>query len=145
MLHLNLMFGTLIIVLCVAFHVAGLAYATPILRTIAGAGNHPNRRHRVLLVMIIAVLVVIALHTVEIWAWAAVYWYIGEFQDFEAALYFSAVTATTVGYGDLTLSPQWRILGPFEAMGGLILFGASTAYLLQLMRGLFDAFSTDDN
>ncbi|MFT6367578.1 MAG: hypothetical protein ACJAUG_001045 [Halioglobus sp.] len=95
--------------------------------------------------MIIAVLVVIALHTVEIWAWAAVYWYIGEFQDFEAALYFSAVTATTVGYGDLTLSPQWRILGPFEAMGGLILFGASTAYLLQLMRGLFDAFSTDDN
>lgn len=145
MLHLNLMLGTLIITLCVAFHVAGLAYATPILRVIAGAGKHPSRRHRLLLVMIVAVLVVIALHTVEIWAWAAVYWYIGEFQDFEAALYFSAVTATTVGYGDLTLSPEWRILGPFEAMGGLILFGTSTAYLLQVMRGLFDAFSSEDD
>ena len=145
MLHLNLMFGTLIIVTCVAFHVAGLAYSTPILRAFAGAGTHPSRRHRILLVVIFAVLVVIALHTVEIWAWAAVYWYIGEFEKFEAALYFSAVTATTLGYGDLTLSQQWRILGPFEAMGGLILFGASTAYLLQVMRSLFDAFSHEDS
>ncbi len=144
MLQLNLMLGTLIIMICVSFHVAGLAYTTPILRAIAGAGTHPNRRRRVLFVMIFAVLVVIALHTVEIWAWAAVFWYIGEFEQFEAALYFSAVTATTLGYGDLTLSQQWRILGPFEAMGGLILFGASTAYLLQVMRGLFDAFSHED-
>jgi len=144
MLHINLMFGTLIIVMCVAFHVIGLAYSTAVLRAIGGVGDHPNRKKRVLLVVMVAVLVVIALHTVEIWAWAGVFWFIGEFEQFEAALYFSAVTATTLGYGDLTLSPQWRILGPFEAMGGLILFGASTAYLLQVMRGLFLAFSHDD-
>lgn len=144
MLQLNLMLGTLIIILCVAFHVTGLAYTAPILRRITRAGSHPNHRRRALLGMIFAVLVVIALHTVEIWAWAAIFLFIGEFQNFEAALYFSAVTATTLGYGDLTLSEQWRILGPFEAMGGLILFGTSTAYLLQVMRRLFDTFSRED-
>ena len=143
MLQLNLMLGTFIIVLCVAFHVAGLAYTTPILHAITRPGHPTKHRKRALLAMMFAVLVVIALHTVEIWAWAAVFLYIGEFQQFEAALYFSAVTATTLGYGDLTLSEEWRILGPFEAMGGLILFGASTAYLLQVTRRLFDTFSRE--
>ncbi|MEM9322914.1 MAG: ion channel [Pseudomonadota bacterium] len=41
------------------------------------------------------------------------------------ALYFSVSTATTVGYGDIILTPAWQVLGTFESMSGLILFGAS--------------------
>ena len=51
------------------------------------------------------------------------------------------MTATTLGYGDLTLSEPWRLLGVFEAMTGLMLFGASTAAVFQLMvRTLPDPF-----
>ena len=145
MLQINLITGTLIIVACVIFHVAGLAYSILRLRALAKLEDRMPRRRRLMLIVVTAVLVVIALHTVEIWAWATVYFVLDEFSEFEAALYFSAVTATTLGYGDLTLSQQWRLLAPFEAMGGLILFGASTAYLLEVMRGLFAAFSSDED
>ena len=64
-----------------------------------------------------------------------------EFDELQPSLYFSVVTATTLGYGDVTLSERWQLLGTFEAMGGLILFGASTAFLMELMRHLFS--STD--
>ena len=87
--------------------------------------------------LIVAVLGIVAIHTVEAWAWAAVLLRLGEFASLKEALYFSVVTSTTLGYGDLTLSDEWKLLGTFEAMGGLILFGASTAFLFQLMQRLF--------
>ncbi len=63
---------------------------------------------------------------------------LGEFDSIERALYFSIVTSTTLGYGDITLSEQWQLLSTFEAMGGLILFGATTAFLLGVMRDIFE-------
>ena len=86
-----------------------------------------------------SLLWIIALHTIEIWLWALTFMLLGEFADLSTALYFSTVTATTLGYGDLVLSPDWQLLGSFEAMGGLILFGASTAFLLALVGRVFSA------
>ena len=54
-------------------------------------------------------------------------------------MYFSVVTTTTLGYGDFTLSDRWRVLASFQAIGGLILFGASTAFLFEIIRRLFPA------
>ena len=65
------------------------------------------------------------------------YYFLDEFNEIEEALYFSVVTITTLGYGDITLSEQWRLLGTFEAMGGLILFGVSVAFMMEVVRRLF--------
>lgn len=86
-------------------------------------------------------LTIVGIHTVEAWGWAAIYYALGEFTEFERSLYFSVVTATTLGYGDITLSDRWQLLSTFEAMGGLLLFGASTAFLLGVMRHLFEETS----
>ena len=83
-------------------------------------------------------LTALIIHIVEAWGWALLYLSIGEFASLARALYFSAVTATTLGYGDTTLSEQWQLLSTIEAMGGLILFGASTAFLIAMMRHIFD-------
>jgi voltage-gated potassium channel Kch len=83
-------------------------------------------------------------HTIEAWCWAALFLYLGEFSELRQALYFSVVTSTTLGYGDIILSERWQILGTFEVMGGLILFGTSTAFLLELMRRLFKEPSNTD-
>ena len=53
------------------------------------------------------------------------------------------VTSTTLGYGDMVLSERWRLLSTFEAMGGLILFAVSAAYLLALMRRVLDDYLDD--
>ena len=121
----------------VVFHVAALFFLISLWRKSLALLPRPYKMPRIILVMVFNVLVVIGLHTVEAWSWAALYLHLGEFSELQNALYFSVVTATTLGYGDITLDPQWQILSPFEAMGGLILFGVSTAFLLELMRQLF--------
>ena len=85
-----------------------------------------------------AVLAILAIHTAEAWFWAMIYMSLGEFSVFRQALYFSAVTSTTLGYGDITLSEKWQLLSTIEAMGGLILFGASAGFFLNLMRWVFE-------
>lgn len=137
MLGTQLILGTVVVVATVIFHVAALVGLAGLLQRV---GHREERSHRQLTLMMLlamAVLYILAIHTLEAWFWAAVYLFAGEFNNVSDALYFSVVTSTTLGYGDITLSEKWRLLSTFEAMGGLILFGASTAFLLELMRVLF--------
>jgi hypothetical protein len=57
-------------------------------------------------------------------------------KGFETAFYVSAENYTSLGYGDFVLSPEWRLLGPLEAINGLLLFGLSTAVLFAVMSRL---------
>jgi len=68
----------------------------------------------------------ILIHLAEICVWGLFYVWQGRLPDVEAALYFSGVTYTTVGYGDLVLSKPWRMLAPLEALTGVLMFGLST-------------------
>jgi Ion channel len=69
----------------------------------------------------------------QIAAWAALFLACGEFDDFASAFYHSAVNFTTLGSGDMILSPAWRLLGPLEALTGLLMFGVSTAVLFAVI------------
>ncbi len=61
--------------------------------------------------------------------WAALFVLLGEFGDFGAALYHSAVNFATLGYGDIVMSERWRMLGPIESAQGILMFGLSTALM----------------
>ena len=63
-----------------------------------------------------ALLALLATSMVQIALWAAAFVWCGEFADFETAFYHSAVNFTTLGYGDIVMSRQWRLLGPLEAV-----------------------------
>lgn len=131
------------ILAAVIFHVTALIYLASLLEHVSNALKKKlsPRAHGTAL-LAVAVLIIIGIHTIEAWGWAVLFVSLGEFADSERALYFSVVTSTTLGYGDITLSERWQLLGTFEAMGGLILFGASTAFLLELMRRIFREFTS---
>ena len=131
--------GTIIILLTVILHVSALALIAAVLNRYSEMSRRLPDLIRFVSIIIICIFGVILIHVVEAWIWAAIYMMLGEFDSISDALYFSLVTATTLGYGDLTLSPEWRLLSTFEAMGGLILFGASTAFLMTFMRFLLNA------
>ena len=144
MFYGQLLIGTLMIVATVGFHASALVMLAAALtkaRAVFKLRLRPGFYK--MLLLNIAVLGVIAIHTTEAWSWAALFLALGEFESVKTALYFSVVTATTLGYGDLLLSPKWQILGSFESMGGLILFGASTGFLLELMHELFGVIDRD--
>ena len=71
---------------------------------------------------------------VQMIAWALVYMALGQFGDFETALYFSGVTFTSLGFGDITLMGTARLLAPFQAANGLMMFGFSTAVLINALQ-----------
>ncbi len=133
----QLIIGTLLIAVNAVFHVACLVWLAGLLQHMGHGGAFMQSRNRQILLLGIAVSGLILIHTVSAWAWAAVYMQVGEFTVLREALYFSVVTSTTLGYGDITLSERWQLLASFEAMGGLILFGASTAFLLGITKSWF--------
>ena len=137
MLSIHLTLGSGMIVLMTIIHVIGLVGLANTLPQLSVWARHCCPRLVAGLLLLTSVLWIVTIHTIEVWIWALVYIQIGEFGDLASALYFSAVTATTLGFGDLVLSPDWQLLSAFEAMGGLILFGASTAFLLSVMGHLF--------
>jgi hypothetical protein len=91
--------------------------------------------------VIVALIISFALlaHLIEIALWAAVFMICGEFYEFGLAYYHSAVNYTTLGYGDMIMSPRWRLLGPLEAANGILMFGVSTAMIFTLILRLTQA------
>ena len=72
----------------------------------------------------------------EIWLYALLYLQLETFRHFEQALYFSTVTYSTIGYGDVVMPHEWRILGAIEGAAGIIMLGWSTAFLVSLLSQL---------
>ncbi len=87
-------------------------------------------------VMMIVSLVTAAAHLIQIALWAVALLLSGEISTFETAFYYSAENYTALGYGDIVLWEQWRLLGPLEAINGLLLFGLSTALMFAVMSRL---------
>jgi hypothetical protein len=98
-----------------------------------GARWMSTRWHRTLLVAGV-VLVGFLVALIEVSFYALAYLWSGAIEGVEKALYFSMVTFTTLGYGDITLSEDWRMLASFEAANGIILFGWTTALLFAFIQ-----------
>jgi hypothetical protein len=86
--------------------------------------------------MVLVSLVMAAAHLIQVALWAAAFLVIGLFPSFDTAFYYSAQSYTAVGYGDVAVSDQWRLLGPLESINGLLLFGLSTASMFAVMSRL---------
>ena len=76
---------------------------------------------------------IILIHLAEISVWALFYLWRGCMPNAEAAFYFSGVTYTTIGYGDLVLTKPWRLLGPIEGLVGILMCGLSTGYFFAIV------------
>jgi hypothetical protein len=74
------------------------------------------------------------LHLLQIIVWAAFYQLDGCFPDFETSFYFSATSYSTVGYGDVILPRDWRVLGSVEGVTGVLMFGWSTGVLFTIAQ-----------
>jgi hypothetical protein len=83
-----------------------------------------------------ATLITAAAHLMQNALWALAFLLCGQVADFEKAFYLSAQNYTTLCYGDMLLAERWRLLGPLEAMTGLLFFGLSTAVLFAVLSHL---------
>lgn len=73
---------------------------------------------------------IVLAHTLQVWLWALTLLYLEAQSDLRSAIYFSLVTYTTLGYGDVVLSPEFAVFGAFASVTGLLTFGISTAFVV---------------
>ena len=74
---------------------------------------------------------------VKVLLWASAYLLLNAIEGFEKALYFSMVTFTTLGYGEIVLDERWRLLASFEAANGILMFGWSTAIVIFAVQHVY--------
>jgi hypothetical protein len=79
-------------------------------------------------------LLLVAGNLIQIAIWAALFLRLGEFGNFPEAFYHSAVNFATLGYGDLVMSVEHRLLGPLESLNGILMIGLSTSALMNALR-----------
>jgi ion channel len=79
-------------------------------------------------------LVLMLGHALQVFIWSAAYAIANAAPDDANLVYFAFVNYTTLGYGDVTPLPQWRLLEPLTAMNGVLMFGWSTAVMFEILR-----------
>lgn len=141
---LNIGLGTLLVLLTTAIHAQGMLFLLRMKRMGArDLHRYPNRKKIFLVGTVIILLLLIAVVEMALWAFA--YLKIGAIEGMEAALYFSMVTFTTLGYGDITLGEQWRLIASFEAATGIIMFGWTTALVVATVQRVYFSDHSDDS
>jgi hypothetical protein len=126
----NLALGTALISVTVVIHTVGLILLARWMSWIVGWFRLHRHSLGKIIAMVTTTLGIFLVHTVEIWLWAFAYIGTGVVGSLEEAVYFSTVTFSTVGYGDITPPPDWRVFAALEGMNGFILIGWSIAYLI---------------
>ena len=133
-MFVQLTLATLMVATIATLHLFGLALWT---RALQSHWRFSQKlRIRPLTLLVVATLGIIAMHTVEIWAYAAVYLELAAFSNLEEALYYSTVTYASIGYGDVLMPHQWGVFGAIERAAGVLMLGWSTAYLVSLLSQL---------
>jgi len=90
--------------------------------------------------MIILSLIMVILfcgHLIQIAIWGELFVLCGQFDEFSNAFYHSMVNYSSLGYGDIVMTKEWRLLGAMEAVNGILLFGVSAAVFFTVLRDIF--------
>ncbi len=133
----QLALATVMVVVTVLIHGAGITALARSLRIEANAAEeHHHFSLKRAMAILIVVLALFTLHGIEIWLYAATYLVIGAIHTLEAAVYFSTITYSSIGFGDAEMSRPWRLVGAIEGINGVLLLGWSTAFFVTVVARL---------
>jgi len=129
----DLLFGGGMLIVILFIHATCIRFATNrLVRRSKSLLDHP-KYWRADLMMGETVLLLLIVHLVEIFVWAAALVHSGLVADWRAAGFFAGNTYTTVGYGAEILPPGWRMVTPIIAISGLFTFGWTGSVLVDLI------------
>ena len=131
----HLLIAAALVAVTVAVHAAGFGM---LLGTVVRRHVAPPARFWPITWMLVRVAwLLIVIHCVEISVWALFYRWQQCLPDAESAFYFSGVTYTTIGYGDLVLPKEWRLLAPLEGLAGILMCGLSAGLFFATVTAIY--------
>ena len=126
----------IVIGLSTFLHVFFVAAAATAFRRYGGPMAHGPKFFRDSLLLVLLVFWLLSSHLIGIVIWAGAYVHLSVLDGWEPALYFSAASYTTLGFGDVLLPDEWRLMSGANAACGFLLFGLSGAVLFEAVRRL---------
>jgi hypothetical protein len=133
---LNIVLAAVLMMLTTGIHAGGMLLALQGLRERKSDDRPLSRWVKTYLISRV-VLVMFLVSLAEVLLWACTYLFLGAIEGLEKAVYFSMVTFTTLGYGDVVLDERWRLISSFEAANGIILFGWTTAIVVAVVNRIY--------
>ncbi|MEM6888943.1 MAG: ion channel [Pseudomonadota bacterium] len=97
--------------------------------------NHRTGNYKFLMLCAV-ILTIIGSHTLQIYLNATVLWLMGALPDYAISIYYTLVTYTTTGYGDVVLDSEFHVMGAMISVTGIVMFGVTTAFLVDLFSRL---------
>jgi hypothetical protein len=145
---INILLGLAVVGVTVVIQAVGTNFWLKKLKNYESRSSGRGSNKRVILGLIFTSSFLIFMHLVQAGLWAGLYVLVpsvDEFDTFEKAIYFSLVTFTTLGYGEITIDSSERILAGLEAVNGIILIGWSTAFMFAIYQQIVTEAMGDAN
>lgn len=133
MVTLELWYGLVVSLINISLQALATVVTIRLLRTVSGRLSGRRRVWTLMVVMMMTAAVLTLAHIVQVRIWALAYVLVGAVDPPYNAFYLAFVNFTTLGYGDVLPSADWRILGPLTAANGMLLFGWSTALMFAVL------------
>jgi len=127
----HLLFASGLVATTVLIHAAGLGMV--LAHVLHSPARTDTRFWPITWLLIRAAWLLIVIHLLEIVVWGFFFWWEKCLPDAESSFYFSGVTYSTLGYGDLLLPKEWRMFGPLEALTGSLMVGLSIAFFFVIV------------
>lgn len=102
-------------------------------KVVSESGAGPVSKGKTSYVISVIMIILFVGHMAQAAVWALLFEFVGEFEDFSTAFYHSLVNFASLGYGDIVMSEEWRLLGAIEASTGVLMFGLSAGAMLSIM------------
>ena len=126
---INILYGLLTMALCLVLQALLIGAAIRYYMRQEAALQGPTFFQTTGLISAVMIMLVLG-NLAQVGIWAILFQLLGEFHSYRAAFYHSAVNFATLGYGDIVMSEEHRLLGPLEAINGVLMIGVSTALLM---------------
>ena len=136
MILMNLMIGLPTMLLCLVVQAAIAFWSVRYYVRQTLAATSPRKFVAGLRPLLIAMLAMVFGNFVQITLWGVLFIWLGEFSELYEAVYHSAVNFASLGYGDIVMSKNWKLLGPLEAVNGVLMVGMSSAALMVILQQL---------
>lgn len=138
-LLMKLLIGAMMIGITTVIHATVCDFVFRFVENYGNKHRHSAGHLRKIMALVFSVFCIGFAIMIYIWLWTLLFYHLEGpvLKDFETALYFTTITFTTVGFGDVVLSPEWRLLSASTAINGMIMFGWSTAFIFEIMSTLY--------
>jgi len=127
--------GLPVMLLCLAIQTALTGVSVQyFLRRISAGAVHLKTLGNVRMLMTVMLILMLG-NLLQISIWGALFRWLGEFTELSEAVYHSAVNYSSLGYGDIVMSKSWKLLGPLEAVNGVLMCGMTAGVLMGILQG----------